>query len=40
MLFRSALTLLDVVSGRQPEEMKALVTPELRLRETCAPPRS
>ena len=36
----AALTLLDVVSGRQPEEMKALVTPELRLRETCAPPRS
>lgn len=35
----AALTLLDVVSGRQPDETKMLVTPELRLRETVCPPR-
>ncbi len=35
----AALTLLDVVAGKQPEEMRVLVTPELRLRETVARPR-
>ena len=35
----AALTLLDVVSGRRPEEMRMLVRPELRLRETTCPPK-
>ncbi len=34
----AALTLLDVVAGRPPADMRVLVKPELRVRETtCAP---
>ena len=35
----AALTLLDVVSGHPPAEMRVLVEPELRIRETTCPPK-
>ncbi len=34
----AAQTLVDIVAGRRPEEMRALVKPELRLRETTCKP--
>jgi LacI family transcriptional regulator len=36
----AALTLLDVIAGKTPDEMRVLVKPELRLRETTCPPKA
>ena len=36
----AALTLLDVVAGHPPHDMRVLVEPELRVRETTCPPKA
>lgn len=36
----AALTLLDVVAGHPPADLRVLVAPELRIRETTCPPKA